>query len=172
MIIDLACQDTIITVAYISLVQPRQPHKCAHQGPSALLHTSRQIRHETHPIFYFHAVFKFGGVGTADLNNKLSRHVCEHIRAIQLPQGVAAIMTLGGTDVGLCKLEYGADLPSLERVYVEVVRERRVRPFSDLDNIYRNIQGAVRKMYDRPRLVALITTVPYTPPQAEDIPRA
>ncbi|KAH4107712.1 hypothetical protein HBH92_110310 [Parastagonospora nodorum] len=163
MIFDLACQDTAINIPYIALVQPREPHKRAHQGSSALLHTSRQVRHEAHPIFYFHAVFKFGGIGTANLNNKLGQHVCEHIRAIELPQSVATIMTLSGTNVDLCKTEYGADLPSLDHVYVKVV-EGLWSSSGPAYNIYGNIEGAVRKIYDRPRLIALVTTVPYTPP--------
>lgn len=104
-------------------------------------------------MLYKHTVFKFGGVGTADLNNKLGTHVCDNIRAIRLPHNVS-----------LCKPEYGADLPSLDHVHVEVVKERRASRFGDLRNIYGNFEGAVRKIYDRPWLIALITTVPYTPP--------
>ncbi|KAH5420681.1 hypothetical protein HBI46_093200 [Parastagonospora nodorum] len=150
MIFDLACQDTVITVPYIALVQPREPQNCAHQGSSALLHTSRQVRHESHPIFYFHA---------------LGQHVCNRIRVIELPQSVATIMTLSGTNVDLCKTEYGADLPSLDHVYVKVV-EGLWSSSGPTNNIYGNIEGAVRKIYDRPRLIALVTTVPYTPPYA------
>jgi hypothetical protein len=162
LIYEHACLCGVIAMprAAISLLEfsePDSPHTQPHHGASALLHTCRQIRYETLPIFYNNTMFDFRLLSirqSIDTLDALDAEVRNNIRYIKLWEVLIHIVSAKLVKRHLTSLIWPVELPSLVEVHVHL--SKRYAPMRK-NNIFEDFEEAARKIFGREDLVARVT---------------